>query len=679
MQRVFDGRVRATFDKFKPYDKFEITAVTTDGATAIDFDGRVAKNKGSITKEKLQELWEQHVDGRPVTEKIVADFKPLADYTPTIKENAQGQIDMQETFANAIAENPWIKASWFRWKYLQRVRGSHQENIKELRTALESIEPLVCVKPEARKREVGRLDRRQSSDACFPWEFPELKEIVDLPPATEGSEGVTSPETLVAEEGAATDHFVERAKRANQVSVEEFDKTIGERRPKIPDSWEKKGATTFNEVRQRLGYKALEPTSPELVPGNGGMASGTLESLGGAVGSVLWVKGIVQSLLSDSTALDKLACLYGYYPLYRVYASVYSHSYTDPTQSFAAKLESAFVIGTVSVLSEAAQRIGALNASGSPDLHGSNALGGEGEPIDLAELETGTQKAIYRIQQDKWHVVARRQREFLLGIPQEFANGKAFSVSELAKELNNKLIEQINEATFIRNYPDRGTADDSVGAWLGGPLTQPADPYSEARAQMQEITEVSTEGIPGLYRFYTLIRHTHQTALFLQGRLKEEELDDSISPVDNLDLLKGLRLVAAMKLGRIYEVRKIEYLDNYYTDNPYILSPTAPPLIINPYIPPVGVLDSPYNYFLVGLAIGLMDGVSGNDLRDEVTQYLKTETWGIRLKNWQAMQKKIKAMRKIVTKMSQRQYTGPLSPEEFLSKHLKTCRSLDSF
>ncbi|KID81342.1 Heat-labile enterotoxin, A chain [Metarhizium guizhouense ARSEF 977] len=787
MKRVFDGRVRATIDSFKPYADLK---VVTNGATAIDFDKTVAENEGGITKEKLQELWDQHLDGRQATEKIVAEFKPLADYTPTIRENAEGQIDLRETFRTAVEENPWMKASWFRNKHIKSVEGNHQTNIQELRTAIASIEPIVCARGEARKREVARLDKRQGVNACFPWETPEIKEIIDLPPVAEGSEGVIDPEIL------ATGRFAERANRANQVSSSEFEKAIGERLPKIPDSWLKNGVKTFNEVREQIGYKPMEPTSSDLVPGRGGKLSGAFGKLAGAAGGALWVNGIVQSFRTDSTDLDKAAAftaiipfvgcgvttaagaekghnidlvtidavlcgiadvlLFGplapfgfalhfvravmaFFPhppeppsleemqerrddswtevLKKVYESVYSHSRTDPTQSFAAKLESVFVIDTVSVLSEAAGRIGALNASGSPDLFHSSALG-EGETVDLAALEKGTLQAIHKIRADRWNVVPRRQREFLLDIPLEFANGTAFSLSELAKKVNDEFIEHINSENFIKNYRDQSVLDDLFDAPMSGPSLKPNDHYSRARAKMKEvggrlkeslpplpqalnvafvlgqskgmrfaqnetlnlrsyfnteIKEASTEDIPDLYRDFILIRQTHQTALFLQGRLKEEELDDSVFPVDNPDLLKGLRLLAAMKIGKIYEDEKVEALDKVYGRDDMGRHPTAPPEFTNLYIPPIPALKSRNHKLLVTLAIGLLEVVRDSQLNDDVTQHLRDGVSEIRLKNWEAMQQKIKKMQEVVKKISQRQVTGPPTPEEFLNKHMKSC------
>ncbi|KAK9444442.1 Heat-labile enterotoxin, A chain [Metarhizium brunneum] len=788
MKRVFDGRVRATIDSFKPYEGLK---VVTNGATAIDFEQTVAENKGSITKEKLQELWDQHLDGRQVTEKIVAEFKPLAEYTPTIRENPEGQINLEETFKTAVEENPWMKASWFKKKYLHSVRGNHQTNIKELNTALESIEPLVCATSKARKREVARLDKRQGASACFPWKFPEIKEIIELPPVAEGPEGVIDAETLV------TGRFVERANRANQVSSEEFEKAIGERLPKIPDSWLKNGVKTFHEAREQIGYKPMEPTSADLVPGRGGKLSGTLGKLAGAAGGALWVNGIVQAFRTNSTDLDKAAAftaivpfigcgvttaagaekghdidlvtvdavlcgiadvlLFGplapfgfalhfvrfvmsFFPhppeppsfeemresrddswaeaLGRVYGTVYSNSRTDPTQSFAAKLESVFAIDTVSVLSEAAGRIGALNASGSPDLFHSSALG-EGETVDLAVLENGTLQAIHKIQADKWNVVARRQREFLLDIPQEFANGTAFSLSEMSKKVNDEFIEHINSDKFIENFRDQSGLDDGFDiVFPSGPSVKPNDHYSRARAQMKEvgkrlneslpplpqalnvafvlgqskgmrfaqnetldlrsyfnteIREALTEDIPGLYQDFILIRQTHQTALFLQGRLKEEEFDDSIFPVDNPGLLKGLRLLAAMKIGKIHEDEKMKALDKAYGRDPMGRHPTAPPEFTNVYIPPFSALESRNHKLLVTLAIGLLEVVRDSQLNDDVTQHLRDSVSEIRLKNWEAMQQKIKKMQEVVNKISQRQVTSPPTPEEFLNKHMKSC------
>ncbi|KAH0592621.1 hypothetical protein MHUMG1_09611 [Metarhizium humberi] len=399
-----------------------------------------------------------------------------------------------------------------------------------------------------------------------------------------------------------------------------------------------------------------------------------------------------------------------------IYQNIYSHPYLYPTQEFATKMESAFAIDTLSVLSESAKIIGVLNATSSADLVPSS------DPdLDLDEVQVKTEQAIYKIKQDRWDVVARRQREYLFGILDQFTHGTAFQLTELAKAVNEKFIKHINAEEFIENYRDQSRFEE----WIDSVTTEslrPIDRFSIARAQMKEagvqlaksppalpralnvafiigqskgidyaqkdtvslfnyfeveMAEASTEGIPGLYRFYTMVRHTHQTVLFLQGSLKEEDLDNSIWPVEDLDTLHKFRLLAAMRLGKLYEEAKIEYLDEEYRTNKYILSPTAPPIIVNPSIPPLP--EHPDPAYLISLAIGLVDAVSSDDFNDEVLQYLKTRTSDIRLKNWQALQERIRAIKKKLDELAAEEYRGaPVSSDEFMTRHLQTCVDLGS-
>ncbi|KAG8405543.1 hypothetical protein J3458_022190 [Metarhizium acridum] len=584
-------------------------------------------------------------------------------------------------------------------------------------------------------------------------------------------EGPGSEGPITADEDALpAPERINMAERAEMVSLQEFEESAASSVAKIPLSWEKKGVNSFTRVREKLGYKPLEPTSRELIYGPGRKGFSSLGLAGGAAAAALWATGIVEAFVRNTTALDKAASFLAILPfvgcavstaaalekgddrnldltvvdavlcgvadallfgplapfgfalhfvravisffrrppqpptleqlqekrdeswtqqLVRIYQSIYSHPYIDSTQDFAVKMESAFAIDTLSVLSESARTIGLLNATGSPDL-----FTNLDPDLDLDELQVRTEQAINKIKQDRWDVVARRQREYLFDVLDQFTRGTAFRLTDLAKAVNDKFVEHINSDEFIENYPDQSPVEEFFDAITTESLG-PVDRYSKARAQMKavgerlaeslppmpqalnvafiigqskgmtharpdslssfsyfevEMAEASSEVIPGLYRFYVMVRHTHQVVLFLQGRLKEQDMDNSNWPVDDLDTLKKFRLLIAMKLG------------NY----------TAPPLIVNPYIPPIE--QHPDHNYLVSLAIGLVGAVSSKDLNDEVTEYLETQTSNIRLQNWQALQERIKAIKAKLDELAEEEYKGaPLSSVEFLSKHTPTC------
>ncbi|KFG81441.1 hypothetical protein MANI_024592 [Metarhizium anisopliae] len=606
-------------------------------------------------------------------------------------------------------------------------------------------------------------------------------------------EGVKSPSS--AGKDAATPKQAEMAKRANTISAQEFDQSVKRLRG-VPQAWVEKGVASFQDARTKiLKYTPLEPGSPRLRVGSGGVkaSNGMLIKGGGAVGGALWVTGVVYAFVTNSTTLDRAAALTAIIPfigcavnaaaalekdekvelvvldavlcniadvllfgplapvgvaihvfraikaffhapptaptheemeqrrddawrqwLKSVFAYIYSHPYTYSEQSFALKLESTLNIDALSVLSEAAESIGALNASSSADLYDAAS---DGE-LDLAMLETGSREAMEAIRADQWKVIARRQRDYLLGIPDKFTNGTAMSLKETAERFNRQFVQDINSQEFFDNYPDQSLAEDVFDSVVSDTL-QPVDRHSIVREKMNkageylltrplplpraldvafvlgqskgikfvqpdalapssffdtEIREASLVSISQTYQYHVLIRHTLQVAQYIQGTLQENQFNNALFPVDNAELLQRLRLLIAMKLGKLYEDAKMDMLGKKYKADAVDLSPTPAPLFINPYIPPISA--HPNNHLLVGLVLGLADAVSDKALGEKMTMDLEKESHHVRRQNWEELQRKFYKLRMAAMKISRVPTAKPRVPREFIDKHQPACVKL---
>ncbi|KID81025.1 Heat-labile enterotoxin, A chain [Metarhizium guizhouense ARSEF 977] len=771
MKRVFDARFRATIDSFRPYEIFKV--VIADGGKGIDFTATVEANEGSITEQKLQEIWEGYVKERPVTEALVKEFKPLADYKPVIQEKASGFVDLDATFSESLKDISGMTKKWLRGRYKENIAGNHQENLRELEGAIQKIEPLVCGPSGGAKREVGGFLAKRMMTPCGPWDVPELDEYL---------KGTTTPKQAL------------RAQRANSVSLQEFEASVVQGEHKVPKTWAEKGIKTLKDARTKLvGHQPFELSSPRLRPGNGGRATtGGLGKAASFAGAALWVKDVTQAFVENMTALDRAATLTSIIPfvgcvlstaaavqnnvntglivldavlcniadalllgplapfgfilhlaravihffigppgpptmeeiiegrntawdkfLADCFSYIYSHEFSYPDQSFASKLESAFAIDAVAVLTDAADRIGALNASSSADLYDADA-----DPeMDLEDLEMGSQEAIGKIRAERGNVIARRQRQYLLGILDEFVNGTAFSLTAAASEASSQFIELINSEEFIKKYRNpEGTIVIKQGYIDGGHKT---DRYSIMRKTVKkttkhlqsrplplpqtldvafvlgqskgmkfaqrdtlslysffnvEITEALTEPTDPLFRYWVLVRHTLQLIKLIQGRIKENELDGSFFPVEDAELLRRFRLLIAMRLGKLYEDVKVEALDERSRSSRFILSPTAPPIIINPYIPPIP--EHPNNALLVSLALGLTTAVNDYVFSKEVTECLEKETFTIRAKNLRAIQQQFQKVQQVIKKLPKKIYASPTTPSQLLENHKPACVEL---
>ncbi|KHN94110.1 Heat-labile enterotoxin, A chain [Metarhizium album ARSEF 1941] len=355
-----------------------------------------------------------------------------------------------------------------------------------------------------------------------------------------------------------------------------------------------------------------------------------------------------------------------------VFRYIYSHSYNDPKQEFAFKLNNTLAITSRSVVSEAAQTIGALNASS--EIHESYM---DSEPgLDPVKLETGSREAIGKIRDSLAAEILRKQREVILGIPTALHEGEALSLRETGEAFNTKFITRLTSRETVEAYsPLKWKQFFLEGLLMLGPgpgdafLTPRIEeyPYQHARAHLVRAGEYlkavpvmmprildtafvigQSKGLADIHRRLLsgrdyikqeakrlggfdlpdtsvdvfAILQAIDVAKVLQGRLKEENIT-RVFPVENDEACRGLQLLLAMKCGRLYEDAKLEAAERERRRNPWILSTEPPEGLVNPLIPPI---PRDPDGFLVSLMLGIIDTVldveydesANGPLRDEL-------------------------------------------------------------
>ncbi|OAQ60268.1 heat-labile enterotoxin, A chain [Pochonia chlamydosporia 170] len=139
-----------------------------------------------------------------------------------------------------------------------------------------------------------------------------------------------------------------------------------------------------------------------------------------------------------------------------IYRYMYSAYEMNSKSSFAFKTGNALFFDSLNVLSESADTVGSLNATGSAELFDPNLFPDQNAVPDAAELETGSKEAIEKLQEEEWEAVLRRQRHTLLRTAIATANGSLFELDKAAVDVNTKFINYIESKEFKDIYPNNG-------------------------------------------------------------------------------------------------------------------------------------------------------------------------------------------------------------------------------
>ncbi|OAQ64838.1 heat-labile enterotoxin, A chain [Pochonia chlamydosporia 170] len=527
VKMVGNARVAATVTSFKPFANFKV--VLNAKGDAVDFEKTVEANPGSISRDRLEELWTQHSQGKTATPELLRDFKPQMSFK-VIPLPGGGRVDMGST----LKANPGMTRDGLTAQWNLNIEGNHGGNIDALKRTFLNIRQILC--PSDRRRWIKRgalacsLNDLLSVDEAVSQGTKLSPEGPELPP--------TSQEITVAHE-------------AERISNMEFEELMPRFRLA---TLRKQPSLSLQDLRTKyLGYKPLDPKSPRLRPGSGGsLAMKTFGVAGGAA----WVGGVVEAFAHDVGALNRAAVLASIVPLVgcttsaiagaqsgedpvingvdtalcflgdalilggfvpagvvaqlvrtiidlftplpelptkeamqsardgpwktflsdRVYKLIYSHQEFYPEDGFGAKLESALAIEAGAVVSESAQTIGALKAS----------IQSPGVDVDQGQLQTGTEEAVVKVREATPVEIRKRQRHFLLGLPATLRDGNAASFGDLGRDYTRDFVNRITSFENIQRYPD-SKFTDFLTPLAGGVGAVANDPYSESSARMREI------------------------------------------------------------------------------------------------------------------------------------------------------------------------------------------------
>ncbi|KAK2592628.1 hypothetical protein QQS21_009693 [Conoideocrella luteorostrata] len=273
---IVNARLESALLEFRPYKGFRI--VPTKEGNGLDVKETVAANKGSTSEEHLESLWKKYIGRKKPTEKLLRDFRPFQDFK--VKTTGSGR-DMTLNIEDTLKASPGMDKEWLSNQWNMHHDHGHERNIKVLEDHLEEL----C----------GDGSRKRQDSVCNP------KSDQDVP-KDQDEKGKELP--------APRPEQIDVAKTAEQVSEIEFSNFAEAYGLKVlPKEWKVK----FPEVRTKLlGYKPLEPSSPKLNAGSGGVAGGKFI---GTIGPVLWVGGVVQAFATNASALDRAAAITAIIPL----------------------------------------------------------------------------------------------------------------------------------------------------------------------------------------------------------------------------------------------------------------------------------------------------------------------------------------------------------------------------
>ncbi|ATY61447.1 Heat-labile A chain [Cordyceps militaris] len=230
------------------------------------------------------------------TRAAVESFKPFAgDAEPFKVISTESGRGMKFEFAATVEANPGktkaeIKAAW-----KKHIEGGHEENIVSLANSIKVAKDILCP--------VGGSKMKRRALLCG--------EVLVTDPLTTGADVVSPPpkgeEVGVPPKGEkAPSELGESAKLAEEISEKEFAELAAKRG--LDTLAKEKWQMSLSEVRTKLKYEPLKPTSPKV--GAGGFKA---PSIGGGavavVGGAFWVYGVVDAFTHNVTALDRAAAI----------------------------------------------------------------------------------------------------------------------------------------------------------------------------------------------------------------------------------------------------------------------------------------------------------------------------------------------------------------------------------
>ncbi|KAG8416840.1 hypothetical protein J3459_013562 [Metarhizium acridum] len=515
IKQVWQGRVRAALTAFKPFQGFKVVA-TADGK-GIDFDATLnaEENKGAMNKARLEELWNEHVRNFRGAD-VVKEFKPLKDFHPRIVED-DGIISIGSSLKGAVKEGRIESPEWLLNKWVSSYDEGHRSNVESIRNTYRALETELCrkapdVKPEGLDTEAAPGEKPVGEGKPGAKDIPASEEQVKRANSVSEKAFEKSAEERLGkipqsfEENYGTNSFKEL--RTKALGYKPLEPTS----PKL-----RSGGTGLSKAGKALGVLGVvlyvkdivdafrENVSPlhffaavtsiipfvgcatdaaasaqDKVPAGFIVAEGVLCGVADALLlTPFWPVGVALHIVNavvkffrppptPPTVLELAAKRDAawHQALEDIYRYMYSAYGPSQKSSFAHKMESALFVNSLHILSESADTIGSLNATGSAELFDPKLFPDQGAVPDVAELETSSKEAIKKIQEAEWGAVLSHQRKTLLRTVIATANGSLFELDKAAADVNDKFIKYIDSQEFKDKYPNDGWQGERLAGYF---------------------------------------------------------------------------------------------------------------------------------------------------------------------------------------------------------------------
>ncbi|KAF1730625.1 hypothetical protein CRV24_008694 [Beauveria bassiana] len=258
---------------------------------------------------------------------------------------------------------------------------------------------------------------------------------------------------------------------------------------------------------------------------------------------------------------------------------IYTYIYSDnkkPSKSeekpFRVKLNSSLNIQALAVISKGAQKIGAAKVLAQ------NSLKTSKDAAETAEIEKGSVEVVEGIRAAVWNETIRRQRTYLLELPDALRDKTKASLKPIGEQFNEDYIEHITTPQMVMRFtslqPGLPAAIEAKLKGIGAHLKTAPLPLPKTFTLAYIIGQ--SKGLEGLdprvlsprdylgqqtepklsedrINFFSLF-HTLEVAKLLQGSIKEDQLSNPWK--SDIKDARPLHLLIAMKFGKVLEERK---------------------------------------------------------------------------------------------------------------------------
>ncbi|OAA55365.1 hypothetical protein ISF_07876 [Cordyceps fumosorosea ARSEF 2679] len=361
-----------------------------------------------------------------------------------------------------------------------------------------------------------------------------------------------------------------------------------------------------------------------------------------------WYKPPEQPTLDEFRSLRDGA--WNKYLKNEVYAYIYSHpNYYEfkhkarpADKTFLEKMESAFAIEELAVLSQGAQTIGAATGSAQEDLEAA------ASPEDKAKIQEGVDAAAEQLRQAARNETIRRHRQALLSMPKSLQESQEDSLLKTSDKFNEKFTDDLVSEEMVSKYTTNYNGDASLAfgensnkkditkmlegfrdtlwgeppelpsyftlAYILGQSRAVAPLDKETLSISAYLREKFPEMSPSQIQELGL-HHTFEMGLLLNGTKTESQLS-TYFPTQDEAARKELQTLVALKFGRVYDDWKMEQMGRQLPAGLILDTPEFKGLkmeLIHPQIPPYnGAASAGYAALVAGMTTALAESLKEN-------------------------------------------------------------------